>query len=80
MAEFSPVFEAMLASGLKEAKENKMIISKEEFPHKVVKYAIELCYKNDVQNKLTLSELLLLYQFAEKYEIKPIMASFTYLY
>uniref|UniRef100_A0AC34F752 BTB domain-containing protein n=1 Tax=Panagrolaimus sp. ES5 TaxID=591445 RepID=A0AC34F752_9BILA len=71
MMDASPVLTAMLGSGLKETTENKLDIK--DFSFEVVDAAIKLCYSCGVPRKFTTDDLLSLYQFAEKYEIKLIM-------
>uniref|UniRef100_A0AC34FGT8 BTB domain-containing protein n=1 Tax=Panagrolaimus sp. ES5 TaxID=591445 RepID=A0AC34FGT8_9BILA len=67
----SPVLRAMLESGLKESTENKMII--EDFSFEIVDFAIQLCYSSDAPKKFTFDDMLSLYRFADKYEIRFIM-------
>uniref|UniRef100_A0AC34FK38 BTB domain-containing protein n=1 Tax=Panagrolaimus sp. ES5 TaxID=591445 RepID=A0AC34FK38_9BILA len=66
----SPVFSAMIESGMKESIENKMIIP--DFSFEVVDAAIKLCYTSNVPQDLNLDDMLSLYQFGDKYQIKII--------
>ena len=72
--EVSPVLNGMLQSGMKESIENKMVIK--DFDCKIVEVAIKLLYNVNVLQQFTLEDMLLLYKFAEKYEIQLIMVSF----
>uniref|UniRef100_A0AC34GXQ9 BTB domain-containing protein n=1 Tax=Panagrolaimus sp. ES5 TaxID=591445 RepID=A0AC34GXQ9_9BILA len=74
LMEVSPVWNAMLESGMKEAIENKMIIT--DFPFEIVVATIKLCYSSNVPQKFDLEDILLIYRFADKYEIKLITANY----
>uniref|UniRef100_A0A914P231 BTB domain-containing protein n=1 Tax=Panagrolaimus davidi TaxID=227884 RepID=A0A914P231_9BILA len=78
LSDVSPVIDAMLKSGMKEAVENKMIIV--DFPFKIVDVAINLLYGGRGTCKFVLEDLLLLYIFADKYRIQFIMESLLYMY
>uniref|UniRef100_A0A914Q479 BTB domain-containing protein n=1 Tax=Panagrolaimus davidi TaxID=227884 RepID=A0A914Q479_9BILA len=67
----SPVFTGMFNSGMKETLERKMIIK--DFPFKIVDVAVKLLYNVNILRKFSTEDMLLLYKFAEKYEIKHIM-------
>jgi ribosomal protein S8 len=67
----SLAFSGMLQSGMKEAIENKMII--EDFEFKIVEAAIKLLYGVNGLRKFSFEEMLVLYRFADKYEIHHIM-------
>uniref|UniRef100_A0AC34G0H1 BTB domain-containing protein n=1 Tax=Panagrolaimus sp. ES5 TaxID=591445 RepID=A0AC34G0H1_9BILA len=66
----SSVFAGMLESGMKEAIENKMIIDEEEFSFEVVDTAVQLCYNAFFLLEFNLEDMLSLYKFADKYDIK----------
>uniref|UniRef100_A0A914YZP8 BTB domain-containing protein n=1 Tax=Panagrolaimus superbus TaxID=310955 RepID=A0A914YZP8_9BILA len=68
----SPVMVALFESGMKESDENKMDI--EDFPFEIVDEAVNLCYNSDVLPNFVLEDKILLYRFADKYEIKSYMA------
>uniref|UniRef100_A0A914QWN1 BTB domain-containing protein n=1 Tax=Panagrolaimus davidi TaxID=227884 RepID=A0A914QWN1_9BILA len=70
----SPVFSGMFHSGMKEAIEGKMVIV--DFPFKIVEAAIKVLYGDRGTCKFVLEDLLLLYQFSDKYRIQFIMARF----
>uniref|UniRef100_A0AC35FFC6 BTB domain-containing protein n=1 Tax=Panagrolaimus sp. PS1159 TaxID=55785 RepID=A0AC35FFC6_9BILA len=67
----SLAFAGMLQSGMKESIENKMII--EDFEFKIVEAAIKLLYGVNGLRKFSFEEMLVLYRFADKYEIQHIM-------
>uniref|UniRef100_A0A914QTA6 BTB domain-containing protein n=1 Tax=Panagrolaimus davidi TaxID=227884 RepID=A0A914QTA6_9BILA len=69
----SLAFAGMLQSGMKEAIENKMII--EDFEFKIVEAAIKLLYGVNGLRKFSFEEMLVLYRFADKYEIQHIMVT-----
>uniref|UniRef100_A0AC34G8P8 BTB domain-containing protein n=1 Tax=Panagrolaimus sp. ES5 TaxID=591445 RepID=A0AC34G8P8_9BILA len=66
----SPVFYAMFNSGMKETIENKVEII--DFSLKTVEKAVELCYHQNFAADISLDEIALLLQFADKYDIKSI--------
>uniref|UniRef100_A0AC34FHV8 BTB domain-containing protein n=1 Tax=Panagrolaimus sp. ES5 TaxID=591445 RepID=A0AC34FHV8_9BILA len=67
----SPVFSGMFESGMKETIENKMIIP--DFSFKIVDAVMKLFYNCVVAQTFNLEDLLLLYQFADKYQMTRIM-------
>uniref|UniRef100_A0A914QQ40 BTB domain-containing protein n=1 Tax=Panagrolaimus davidi TaxID=227884 RepID=A0A914QQ40_9BILA len=66
----SPVFARMFESGMKEVKENKVIIT--DFSFNIVENAIKLCYHQSLVPHTTLDEKMKLLQFFDKYDIKPL--------
>uniref|UniRef100_A0A914Y816 BTB domain-containing protein n=1 Tax=Panagrolaimus superbus TaxID=310955 RepID=A0A914Y816_9BILA len=74
----SPVLAAMLESGLKESAENKMYIP--DFSFEIVEAAIKLCYNRYIPLNFTLEDILSIYRFADKYQMKLIMAKSTPVY
>uniref|UniRef100_A0A914PM86 BTB domain-containing protein n=1 Tax=Panagrolaimus davidi TaxID=227884 RepID=A0A914PM86_9BILA len=74
----SPVFARMFESGMKEAEENKVIIT--DFSFIVVEKAIKLCYHPSLVSHSTLEEKMKLLQFFNKYDIHPLKDNLeTYL-
>uniref|UniRef100_A0AC34F8F8 BTB domain-containing protein n=1 Tax=Panagrolaimus sp. ES5 TaxID=591445 RepID=A0AC34F8F8_9BILA len=72
----SSVFNGMFESGWKESIENKIFV--EDFSFVIVDAAVKLCYGFDVPQNFTYEDMLSLYRFADKYEMKRIMASFNF--
>uniref|UniRef100_A0AC34FKG0 BTB domain-containing protein n=1 Tax=Panagrolaimus sp. ES5 TaxID=591445 RepID=A0AC34FKG0_9BILA len=66
----SPVFARMFESGLKEAKENKVII--EDFSFDIVEAAVKLCYHHSLVPHTSLDDKMKLLQFFDKYEIQQL--------
>uniref|UniRef100_A0AC34GN50 BTB domain-containing protein n=1 Tax=Panagrolaimus sp. ES5 TaxID=591445 RepID=A0AC34GN50_9BILA len=62
----SPVFKRMIHSGLKESKENKVIIT--DFDYQTVEIAIKYCY-GIFEPSLGPGEAIKLLQFADKYDL-----------
>uniref|UniRef100_A0AC34FY33 BTB domain-containing protein n=1 Tax=Panagrolaimus sp. ES5 TaxID=591445 RepID=A0AC34FY33_9BILA len=63
----SPVFYAMLNSGMKESIENKVEII--DFPFKTIEKAVEICYLQTIYADLSMNEIALLIKFADKYDV-----------
>uniref|UniRef100_A0A914Q5A6 BTB domain-containing protein n=1 Tax=Panagrolaimus davidi TaxID=227884 RepID=A0A914Q5A6_9BILA len=70
LAARSPVFSRMFQSGMKESKENKVVI--EDFSFNVVEKAIKLCYHQSLVPHTTLKEKTKLLQFFDKYNIQQL--------
>jgi hypothetical protein len=66
----SPVFAKMFQSGMKEAKENKVVIK--DFSFDIVEKAIKLCYHQSLVGATTLEDKMQLLQFFDKYEIQQL--------
>uniref|UniRef100_A0A914QF21 BTB domain-containing protein n=1 Tax=Panagrolaimus davidi TaxID=227884 RepID=A0A914QF21_9BILA len=74
----SPIFARMFESGMKEAEENKVIIT--DFSFIVVEKAIKLCYHQSLVPHSTLEEKMKFLQFFNKYDIQPLKNNLeTYL-
>uniref|UniRef100_A0A914P8B7 BTB domain-containing protein n=1 Tax=Panagrolaimus davidi TaxID=227884 RepID=A0A914P8B7_9BILA len=74
----SPVFERMILSGLKESKENKVLII--DFDFEIIELAIKFCYGISIANQLNVSNGIKLLQFSDKYIISDLKESMeTYL-
>uniref|UniRef100_A0AC35FAC3 BTB domain-containing protein n=1 Tax=Panagrolaimus sp. PS1159 TaxID=55785 RepID=A0AC35FAC3_9BILA len=74
LAARSPVFAKMFESGMKEAKENKVVIK--DFSFDIVEKAIKLCYHQSLVPTTTLEEKIKLLQFFDKYDIQILKNDF----
>uniref|UniRef100_A0A914Q063 BTB domain-containing protein n=1 Tax=Panagrolaimus davidi TaxID=227884 RepID=A0A914Q063_9BILA len=68
----------MFESGMKEAEENKVVIT--DFSFNIVEKAIKLCYHRSLVSHTTMDEKMKLIQFFDKYDIQPLKDNLeTYL-
>uniref|UniRef100_A0A914YZ10 BTB domain-containing protein n=1 Tax=Panagrolaimus superbus TaxID=310955 RepID=A0A914YZ10_9BILA len=78
LAARSPVFARMFESGMKEAKENRVVIK--DFPFNIVEAAIKLCYHHSLVPYATLNDKIKFLSFFDKYNIQPLKVSFFKIY
>uniref|UniRef100_A0AC35GUK2 BTB domain-containing protein n=1 Tax=Panagrolaimus sp. PS1159 TaxID=55785 RepID=A0AC35GUK2_9BILA len=70
LAARSTIFAKMFESGMKEAKENKVVIK--DFSYDIVEKAIKLFYHQSLVPHTTLEEKTKLLQFFDKYDIQQL--------
>uniref|UniRef100_A0AC34FYR3 BTB domain-containing protein n=1 Tax=Panagrolaimus sp. ES5 TaxID=591445 RepID=A0AC34FYR3_9BILA len=68
------VFERMIESGLKESKENKVIIT--DFSFETVEIALQYFYGIEITDLLTVNNAFNLIRFADKYDITDLKVSY----
>uniref|UniRef100_A0A914PLS2 BTB domain-containing protein n=1 Tax=Panagrolaimus davidi TaxID=227884 RepID=A0A914PLS2_9BILA len=69
----SPVFERMILCGLKESRENKVLIT--DFDFEIIELAIKYCYGISIADKINASNGKKLLQFSDKYFISDLKES-----
>uniref|UniRef100_A0AC34FQ88 BTB domain-containing protein n=1 Tax=Panagrolaimus sp. ES5 TaxID=591445 RepID=A0AC34FQ88_9BILA len=69
----SPVFDKMIQSGLRESKENQVLIA--DFDFEIVEIAIKYCYGIQINDSLNYLNGIKLLQFSDKYDISDLKDS-----